>query len=141
MCLRLAQYYFCIQLKYSLFIHLYCVLISVGTPPSTEVPAGTYPFMVQSDDGRQVPVVQAYAFGKYLGFLKVTFDSNGNVVKSSGNPILLNNSIQPGRRTVNMETNQRIESTWQVNKAYRTTGFWKIKSHLCSRETVFSGQI
>ncbi|XP_043075178.1 5'-nucleotidase [Puntigrus tetrazona] len=66
-----------------------------GTPPSTEVPAGTYPFMVQSDDGRQVPVVQAFAFGKYLGFLKVTFDSNGNVVKSSGNPILLDNSTIP----------------------------------------------
>ncbi|XP_016305317.1 5'-nucleotidase [Sinocyclocheilus anshuiensis] len=66
-----------------------------GTPPSTEVPAGPYPFMVQSDDGRQVPVVQAYAFGKYLGFLKVTFDSNGNVVKSSGNPILLDNSTAP----------------------------------------------
>uniref|UniRef100_A0A673KT77 5'-nucleotidase n=1 Tax=Sinocyclocheilus rhinocerous TaxID=307959 RepID=A0A673KT77_9TELE len=66
-----------------------------GTPPSTEVPAGPYPFMVQSDDGRQVPVVQAYAFGKYLGFLKVAFDSNGNVVKSSGNPILLDNSTAP----------------------------------------------
>lgn len=51
--------------------------------------------MVQSDDGRQVPVVQAYAFGKYLGFLKVTFDSNGNVVKSSGNPILLDSSTAP----------------------------------------------
>ncbi|XP_050960426.1 5'-nucleotidase [Labeo rohita] len=66
-----------------------------GTPPSTEIPAGPYPFMVKSDDGRQVPVVQAYAFGKYLGFLKVVFDSNGNVVKSSGNPILLDNSTVP----------------------------------------------
>ncbi|XP_056103544.1 5'-nucleotidase [Rhinichthys klamathensis goyatoka] len=66
-----------------------------GDPPSTEVPAGSYPFMVDSEDGRQVPVVQAYAFGKYLGFLKVTFDSNGNVVKYSGNPILLNSSVTP----------------------------------------------
>lgn len=105
MCLRLAQYYYCIELKYLLSVRLFCVLITVGTPPSTEVPAGTYPFMVQSDDGRQVPVVQAYAFGKYLGFLKVTFDSNGNVVKSSGNPILLDNSTAPGRKAVNMETN------------------------------------
>ncbi|XP_065125044.1 5'-nucleotidase [Paramisgurnus dabryanus] len=66
-----------------------------GTQPSTEVPAGPYPFMVNSEDGRQVPVVQAFAFGKYLGYLKVTFDSKGNVVKSSGNPILLNESILP----------------------------------------------
>uniref|UniRef100_A0A3Q3FF29 5'-nucleotidase n=1 Tax=Labrus bergylta TaxID=56723 RepID=A0A3Q3FF29_9LABR len=64
-----------------------------GTPPSSEVPAGLYPFMVKSDDGRQVPVVQAYAFGKYLGYLKVTFDGAGNVVKSTGNPILLDGSI------------------------------------------------
>lgn len=66
-----------------------------GDPPSSEVPAGSYPFMVDSEDGRQVPVVQAYAFGKYLGFLKVTFDSNGNVLKNSGNPILLNSSVTP----------------------------------------------
>lgn len=53
--------------------------------------------MVSSDDGRQVPVVQAYAFGKYLGYLKVTFDEAGNVVKSTGNPILLNSSISQGK--------------------------------------------
>lgn len=64
-----------------------------GTPPSTEVPVGPYPFMVRSDDGREVPVVQAYAFGKYLGQLKVTFDDNGNVVTATGNPILLDSSV------------------------------------------------
>ncbi|KAL7381533.1 hypothetical protein ABVT39_007402 [Epinephelus coioides] len=64
-----------------------------GSPPSTEVPAGPYPLMVQSDDRRQVPVVQAYAFGKYLGYLKVTFDNAGNVVNVTGNPILLDSSI------------------------------------------------
>ncbi|KAM9233719.1 5'-nucleotidase isoform 2-T2 [Dugong dugon] len=64
-----------------------------GTPPSKEVPAGKYPFIVTSDDGRQVPVVQAYAFGKYLGYLKVEFDDKGNVITSHGNPILLNSSI------------------------------------------------
>ncbi|OWK01859.1 NT5E, partial [Cervus elaphus hippelaphus] len=62
-------------------------------PPSKEVPAGQYPFIVTSDDGRKVPVVQAYAFGKYLGYLKVEFDEKGNVVTSHGNPILLNSSI------------------------------------------------
>nr|XP_046228876.1 snake venom 5'-nucleotidase-like [Scatophagus argus] len=64
-----------------------------GSPPSSEVPAGPYPLMVKADDGRQVPVVQAYAFGKYLGYLKVTFDDAGNVVRSTGNPILLDSSI------------------------------------------------
>lgn len=64
-----------------------------GNPPSKEVPVGKYPFIVTSDDGRKVPVVQAYAFGKYLGYLKVEFDEKGNVITSHGNPILLNSSI------------------------------------------------
>ncbi|KAM3602252.1 uncharacterized protein V6R79_000687 [Siganus canaliculatus] len=65
-----------------------------GPAPSTEVPAGPYPFMVRSDDGRQVPVVQAYAFGKYLGRLTVTFDAAGTVLNTSGNPILLDSSVR-----------------------------------------------
>lgn len=52
--------------------------------------------MVDSDDGRKVPVVQAYAFGKYLGYLKVTFDSAGNVQQAMGNPILLHSNITEG---------------------------------------------
>ncbi|CAK6956906.1 snake venom 5'-nucleotidase-like [Scomber scombrus] len=64
-----------------------------GNPPSTEVPAGPYPFMLKSNDGRNVPVVQAFAFGKYLGYLKVTFDKAGNVVKADGNHILMDSSI------------------------------------------------
>lgn len=67
-----------------------------GSPPSIEVPEGPYPFMVTSVDGRQVPVVQAFAFGKYLGFLKVTFNNDGEVVKVSGNPILLDSSVPQG---------------------------------------------
>ncbi|CAM5131846.1 unnamed protein product [Natator depressus] len=68
-----------------------------GLPPSSEMPAGNYPFLVESDDGRQVPVVQAYAFGKYLGYLNVTFDDQGKVISTSGNPILLNSSIPEDR--------------------------------------------
>lgn len=52
--------------------------------------------MVTSEEGRKVPVVQAYAFGKYLGYLKVSFDDAGNVVKSTGNPILLDSRIKQG---------------------------------------------
>ncbi|XP_048701047.1 5'-nucleotidase isoform X2 [Caretta caretta] len=72
-------------------------LSNPGPPPSSEMPAGNYPFLVKSDDGRQVPVVQAYAFGKYLGYLNVTFDDQGKVINTSGNPILLNSSIPEDR--------------------------------------------
>ncbi|XP_010217152.1 PREDICTED: 5'-nucleotidase [Tinamus guttatus] len=64
-----------------------------GRPPSTEQPAGPYPFMVQADDGRRVPVVQAYAYGKYLGFLNLAFDEKGDVVEAEGNPVLLDSSV------------------------------------------------
>ncbi|XP_021430396.1 snake venom 5'-nucleotidase [Oncorhynchus mykiss] len=64
-----------------------------GSVPSSEVPAGPYPFTVRSEDGRDVPVVQAFAFGKYLGYLKLVFDKSGNVLKANGNPILLDSSI------------------------------------------------
>ncbi|XP_062292638.1 snake venom 5'-nucleotidase-like [Scomber scombrus] len=64
-----------------------------GSPPSNEVPAGPYPYMVDSEDGRKVPVVQAYAFGKYLGRLDVKFNDVGDVVKAEGNPILLDINI------------------------------------------------
>lgn len=65
-------------------------------PPSTTVLAGPCPFMVKSNDGRDVPVVQAFAFGKYLAYLKVTFDKAGNVIKADGNPILMDSSIPQG---------------------------------------------
>ena len=42
----------------------------------------------------KVLVVQDFAYGKYLGRLKVDFDADGEVTKWSGNPILLDNSIQ-----------------------------------------------
>lgn len=64
--------------------------------------------MVASDDGRQVPVVQAYAFGKYLGYLKVAFDKDGHVVSSTGNPILLDSSIPQGNRPESYKT--RVEA-------------------------------
>ena len=50
--------------------------------------AGPYPVMVGS-----VPIVQAYAYGKYLGELQITFDDAGAVTAVSGNPILLDASV------------------------------------------------
>ncbi|MCG7622354.1 bifunctional metallophosphatase/5'-nucleotidase [Epibacterium sp. Ofav1-8] len=52
--------------------------------------AGPYPTMVGD-----VPVVQAYAYSKYLGELTVTFDDAGNVTAAEGDPILLDASVTP----------------------------------------------
>ena len=50
--------------------------------------AGPYPTMVGD-----TAVVQAYAYTKYLGELQVTFDDDGNVISATGEPRLLDASV------------------------------------------------
>lgn len=64
------------------------------SPPDIEKPASVYPHMETQSSGRKVPVVQAYAYTKYLGKLWLTFDDKGDVVEATGNPLLLNSSIK-----------------------------------------------
>lgn len=42
-----------------------------GSPPDIEKPEGNYPTIVINPNGRQVPVLQAYAFTKYMGFINL----------------------------------------------------------------------
>lgn len=63
-----------------------------GEQPDAEAIMGPYPFVVTSKTGKKVPIVQAYAFTKYLGKITLEFDGLGNLVKFEGNPILLDSS-------------------------------------------------
>lgn len=65
-----------------------------GPAPDVDTPAGPYPVMVKNGAGKEVPVVQAYAFTKYLGYLHLQFDADGNLVELDGSPILLNGTVQ-----------------------------------------------
>ena len=56
---------------------------------------GPYPTLVDNPGGYKVPVVQAGAYSKYLGNLKVVFDDAGVVKESSGEPILIDSKIKP----------------------------------------------
>ncbi len=56
---------------------------------------GPYPTFVRNPAGVDVPIVQAYAYSKYLGDLKVVFDDAGNVKSTSGAPILLDAAVTP----------------------------------------------
>lgn len=49
---------------------------------------GPYPTVVNG-----VQIVQAYAYGKYLGELNVTFDDEGNVTEAAGNPIVMDAAV------------------------------------------------
>ncbi len=55
---------------------------------NTEEGAMAYPTMVSD-----VPVVQAYAYSKYIGHLTLVFDDAGNLTSATGDTILLDASV------------------------------------------------
>ncbi|SHL58777.1 bifunctional metallophosphatase/5'-nucleotidase [Roseibium suaedae] len=56
---------------------------------------GPYPTVVKNAEGKDVPIVTAYAYSKFLGDIEITFDDEGNVIKAEGEPILLDASVKP----------------------------------------------
>lgn len=54
---------------------------------------GPYPTWVRNPGGGETAIVQAYAYGKYLGRLDVTFDATGKVTGATGEPILIDGQI------------------------------------------------
>ena len=47
-----------------------------------------YPTMVGD-----TTIVQAYAYGKFLGELNVTFDDDGRIVEAVGEPLIMDGSV------------------------------------------------
>ncbi|KAH8393411.1 hypothetical protein KR215_010236, partial [Drosophila sulfurigaster] len=64
-----------------------------GAPPAKDIPEGNYPTIVINSDGRKVPVLQAYAYSKYLGEIHLEFDNGGNLINFRGKPMLLDSSV------------------------------------------------
>lgn len=60
-----------------------------------EKAAGPYPTLVKNPSGKDVPIVTAYSYSKYLGDLKVIFDDVGAVKSAEGAPKLLDASVTP----------------------------------------------
>jgi 5'-nucleotidase / UDP-sugar diphosphatase len=56
---------------------------------------GPYPTWVSQEGGTLVPVVQAYAYSKYLGHLELTFDDAGKLKYAGGNTLVLDASVAP----------------------------------------------
>jgi 5'-nucleotidase len=61
---------------------------------------GPYPTWVDNPLGYKVPVVQAYAYSKYLGDLEVTFSDIGIVKEATGEPIVLDASVTPDEAVI-----------------------------------------
>lgn len=70
----------------------------IGRAPDIEIAKGQYPFVVeQPKTKRKVPVIHAFHITKYLGKLWIEFDDNGEVIKSYGNPILMDYKVEQGK--------------------------------------------
>ena len=62
---------------------------------NTEEGAVAYATLVASPSGRAVPIVQAFAFSRYLGELQLDFADDGAVVAANGDTVLLDASFAP----------------------------------------------
>lgn len=56
---------------------------------------GAYPTWATQADGTLVPVVQAYAYSKYVGHLELTFSDDGALLDARGDTIVLDASVEP----------------------------------------------
>lgn len=102
-----------------------------GPEPSIEKSEGPYPTIVTQYSGRIVPVVQAYAFGKYMGKLEVTFDDDGEVVSAHGKPILLDHTVpeaqdileelEPWKNNIASQSSKEVGRTRVFLDGRRTT--------------------
>ena len=75
----------------------YSSLLGENAKFNSEVSFGPYPVMIEQENGKKVPVVQAFKNGKYLGNLTLTFDQEGNLVNATGQPVLLDDRFQKGK--------------------------------------------
>ncbi|XP_050298725.1 protein 5NUC-like [Anthonomus grandis grandis] len=64
-----------------------------GAQPDSELVEDPYPKEVVQSSGKIVPVVQAYAYTKYLGVLNCTFNEEGDLTHFAGQPLLLSAEV------------------------------------------------
>ncbi len=70
----------------------------LGTPglPGWREAAGPYPTIVKAADGHDVPIVQAWEWGKVLGRIRLAFDAAGNLTRVvAAEPIPVDESVAP----------------------------------------------
>ncbi|KAL7041910.1 hypothetical protein ACKWTF_000950 [Chironomus riparius] len=72
--------------------HTHSFLFS-GKPVGPDKPVGEYLTIETQENGRQVLIVQASAFNKYLGNIQLFFDEDGEVKRYEGAPIFLSHEV------------------------------------------------
>lgn len=82
-----------------------------------ESAAGHYPTMVGD-----TAIVQAYAYGKFLGELNVYFDDNGKVLSAFGEPLIMDGSVVEDTGTVERIAELAVPLDEIRNKVVANTG-------------------
>jgi len=85
--------------------------------PSIEPPRGDYPTYITQTGGKLVPVVQAYCYTKYLGHLKLRFDSSGDLltpVETKG-VVYARPEILSGKKVTQSSIALAAMEKWQAN--------------------------
>lgn len=78
--------------------HTHTLMYSGAAVPNGDRPRDVYPAVVrQPDTGRRVLIVQAAAFTRWVGDLRVWFDANGEVAEWSGNPVFVAEKVKKGQ--------------------------------------------
>jgi len=78
--------------------HSHSFLFTGENPP--DEPEGDYPTYITQQSGKIVPIVQAGLYSKYVGYLELEFDINGELMQpiqevgvKNAEPILLDNNV------------------------------------------------
>jgi len=83
---------------------------------TNEQAEGPYPTMVGS-----TAIVQAYAYGKFLGKLDVTFDDAGNVTEAVGEPLVMDAAVAEDQDTVDRVSEAAVPLEGIRNKVVAQT--------------------
>ncbi|KAL5286863.1 hypothetical protein ACFFRR_008078 [Megaselia abdita] len=109
-----------------------------GHPEKIE---GNYPTIITQKSGRQVYVVQAAAFTKYIGKATVKFDDEGELIHFEGQPILLDSSIPQDQDVLELLNTYRPKITELENEHLATTKVTLEGGKICRKRECIIGNI
>ncbi|CAK1541648.1 unnamed protein product [Leptosia nina] len=87
--------------------HTHTLLYTGSAPFGT--PGGKYPTVVKQDNGHQILIVQASSYTRYLGNIKLFFDTEGKIISWEGQPVYLGTSIVKDTRMEDLLDSWRAE--------------------------------
>ncbi len=102
--------------------------------------AGPYPVMARGPGGGNVPIVQAAAFGRYLGRFELTIDANGTAAAAGGDVELLGPDVEQDPQIL-AEINRLAEPLEAVRRRVIGELANEVDQSLCRRQECMMGNL